>query len=273
MTQLQNPVLQDWRYYQAVLGMCKTRVIFGGVTDNDAEVLARHVFGARLDPMEEKNRIYHTAQTSHVEDVDTEIESEGDTTGHGVGTDIGSSRTWGEGVIPDSPSYTESYRQAVSDVNIHSSGRTVVHGRMVVPDEPFQELSSIQYVPLDEQLYRHAARIRLQPEQQALLEVRGRDPRYFRVAHVEDARMTVQEATAEDRHRLQEAVRSPAAWAAALETIKDEAVERDRALRHPALPPGSSAEDLPATPEELRERLDVALPRRRPRARSGRRAR
>ncbi len=67
LSQLVEVAQQDFRYYHAVMANARLKVVFGGSPPEDAEKLARHLYGADLNPMEIKNLIYHTVQTSHQE--------------------------------------------------------------------------------------------------------------------------------------------------------------------------------------------------------------
>src|SRR5437870_10074635 len=114
---------------------------------------------------------------------------------------------------------------------VASSGHTTVYGHAVVPDEPQQELSSIAYADLNEQLYEQVAKMRLQPKQHALFDAPGRTPTYFRVAEERDPVWTIDEVAAFDHERLQAAAGAAEPWVAPLAVIEEEAHERDREFR------------------------------------------
>lgn len=149
-----------------------------------------------------------SAGFSHVEgssDVEAESETE--------------SESWVEGEAD-----TESWTEGTTD------GRSVTVSPVAVPEEPFDQLSSVQFEPLEEQLHRHICRMIGRPPQEATIALGKGAPVEFRVAHVEEPRLDTdyaKELDLELMRAMPEVYSDPAA-------IEEEIRDRHRGLLLPA---------------------------------------
>ncbi len=269
LAQLQNAAAQDWRYYHSVLTNARLRVVFGGAGVSDAEALASHMYGAHLDPMRVKQEIYRTVQLAHQEWVEILGETEASSRGRGRGrtssegrsdgTGRGLSRTERDDPFEGLPSVANTFSDAYlavlaratsegsfdSESEGRSRSRSVVP--VTVPGDPFQELSSREFMGLEEQLYVHTARMRRLPAQEAVFQIHQDYPVRFRVADVPDPDYEMAEVVPLDRERLKSA-----SWAVAVDDADEEARERDASFRRALAAPRSGAESLPSAEEQQR---------------------
>lgn len=251
LTQLQDIARNDWRYYQAVIGMPKVRVVFGEGGTVDADTMAREIFHTQVDPMRVKQEIYRTIQIQRVREVTahhhSSVSGGGDmnASGSGSGSDSGATYRGGDepGLWDDAPEpMVESFRSAMHDFSVSGSnsfyaemGGTTT-GLAVHPDPPSKELQSREFWTPDEQLFQYAQQILRQPRQHGLLAVRGEDPVFFRVADVPDPEHDVESILPLDRERLEEATRATLPHAGHVEDIAEEARARDAEFRKLASP-------------------------------------
>lgn len=269
LTQLQNLAAQDWRYYHSVLGNARLRVVFGGLTATDGATIAEHMYGAHLDPYKVKQEIYHTIQTSHLEwmKIRSYTTSSGGSSGQSRSSSSGTTDMRNEatsqaippgifgGLNPTAQTFCQGYGSALSastaqgDFDSQSWGESSSEATVPVsvPDEPRLELGSREFARLEEQLYEHAAKLRLQPNQHAIVQVGTDYPVAFRVGDVPTPSRSIVELRGPDGEVLRTAL-----WAVDLATVHEEAHERDRAFRElvgerrHALPPADrvSPEDF-----------------------------
>ena len=278
MSQLQNVAAQDWRYYHSVLTNARLRIVFGGLGETDATTIAGHMYGAHLDPFKVKQEIYHTVQTSHQEWVTliSRVSSAGGGTAHSSSSSQGhqgsTSSIRGEtstsdpfsGLATVARTFADGYGAALSAATSEgtsesanwSESTAVSRVPITVPDDPRQELGTREFMSLEEQLYSHASKMRLQPNQHAILQVQNDYPVAFRVADVPDPRYTMNEIIGPDSDRLR-----VAPWAIAVPAAIEEAAERDKAFRSRlSLPPPDAEPSL--SKDEARRRLRASRAKR-----------
>jgi hypothetical protein len=185
LAQLIDIQKQDSTLYHAVLSCARTKVVFGGLSPMDADELGRTLYGHRLDPERRKLELWSWMQLSHVQPV--EITSEGWSSGSssGKGEAAGYSYPGTPGYSP--PSYNSTTSSALQQMDNYQ--HSVTRSLMVLPGDPQQQLSSVQFENLEEQLYRHVSRMVGRPEREAVMAISKDDPVDFRVAHVENPKI------------------------------------------------------------------------------------
>lgn len=112
----------------------------------------------------------------------------------------------------DSASATEGDSEGASDVDVESEShaygvargvgitrgrgesRSTTRGPMVVPGEPFEVLTSVQFESLDEQLHRHVSRMIRQPDRHAVVASGKAEPVHLTVANVPEPKLTMEQA-------------------------------------------------------------------------------
>jgi hypothetical protein len=107
--------------------------------------------------------------------------------------------------------------------------RSVTRGRMVVPGEPFEQTTSVQFESLEEQLHRHVSRMIRQPDRHAVLGFGKFRPTEFEVADVPEPRVSVVQAYLYDLRIMRRSQ-----FFAPPKLIEAEIAERHRALLLPA---------------------------------------
>jgi hypothetical protein len=269
LSQLQDVAKQDWRYLDAVLQNPGLRVVFGGLQWEDAERMALEMLNEEIDLKKIKNEIYGTVQTSHVEWMDLRTEM----SAHASGS------SWSSGST-DSSSYSQAsdrtggrfetfaqaYSAATGGNSADMTGESVaLDVPVVLPDEPRQELRSVEFWGKDEQLFLLARELKNQPRQHMAVHQRGGRTQYGRVADVDAPLLTTSDVWGPDRERLLALSRAPSPVVAPLDVIEEERRERDRRFRLqlPAAMVVGDDDPLPSGPE-LKRRLTARSKKPRP---------
>lgn len=231
LQQLVTVAGQEWRIFHAVMSNATLKVVFGGLPPEDLAALSKHLYGAYLDNYRVKQEIYRTTQLSRVEEVTTHHENRGYASGTATGTFTGTGQSQampGDGSPPwsgphvSSTTMSQAQSQAYSQIYSDSYSEGSATGYMVVPAEPIQELSSREFMSLDEQLWEHAARLSRQSPQHAVLQRdRAHEPEPFRVAGDPPPLVSLLDLSKLDLERLPAVL-----WAAPLGAIRDEARAR-----------------------------------------------
>lgn len=173
---------KDAEVYYSVLTNARLKAVFGGLIDDDLDVVAKEV--ADLDPNEIKDEIwqtkYHPVETTRtiVSESETHVEQDA------AGEVTHSSLVSGELFIPGSGWLSSPTLAGLSTVASGGSGSTRTSGsadgysssRAEVPwyeYHAYQELSSRAFRSLEEQLYIKKAQMKRQPGQHAAILIPG----------------------------------------------------------------------------------------------------
>jgi hypothetical protein len=138
-------------------------------------------------------------------------------------------------------------------------GRSVTRGLMVVPDEPREIVTSVQFEPLEEQLHRLVSAMTLMPDRHAVVSLGKSQPVEFRVADVPNPSLTLRQAQLLDLRLMRRlpfyversvieaeiAERQNALLRASVIEVADvaTAIERRRASRRSLGPGGRNTDD------------------------------
>jgi hypothetical protein len=181
----------------AVLTNCKIKAVFGGLSVEVARMMALELCIGRLDPMQVKHEIYQTKfRPVYTRDkVYSRSISSGRSTGTGENESSGSASASMTGIfytpdngwvsyLPESASHSESTSSSSGSQHGHHSNQTDFDGfaesEADVPmmrAEEFKELSSIQYMSLEEQLVLLTAAIKEQPDQSCIVKIHSKPAR------------------------------------------------------------------------------------------------
>lgn len=240
LRQLVTVAGQEWRIFHAVMSNATLKVVFGGLPPDDLDVLGKHLYGPYLDNYRVKQEIWRTIQLSHVENVTVEHESSSTSRGRGEGATSATGETSvlpgdGNQLFPDvaSTAVSEAQSTAYSKMFGESETRGSTTGPMVMPDEPTQELSSREFMRLDEQLWERASKLSRQPPQFAIIQRdRAHEPESFRVADDPPPFITLAELEDLDRERF-----PSLPWTSPLSAIEAEARERLERFERDFCPP------------------------------------
>lgn len=252
LSQLQDVAKQDWRYLDAVLQNPGLRLVFGGIQWDDAERMTMEMLNQDLDLKKIKNEIYGTVQTSRVEWMDLRTAIAAEATGSaslaGSSHTTGGARPQGGGDGVDT--FADAFNAATAGNSQRMTGESVaLDVPVTLPNEPTQELRSVEYWSKDEQVFLLARELKNQPRQHVAVYRRGGRTEYGRVADVEDPLLTISEAWGPDRDRLTAAAALPNPVVAPLALIEEETRERDRRFRRLGQPRSE-----PVVPDESKAR-------------------
>ena len=185
----------DENVQDAVLTNCKIKAVFGGLSAEVARMMALELFIGKLDPMQIKAEVYQTKfRPVYTRDkVYSRSTSSGRSVGTGVNESWGSASASMAGVfytpegwlsaMPENISRSESSSSSSGSQSGRHSNETdfegVAESEADVPmmrAEEFQEISSVQYMSLEEQLVLFTAALKEQPDRNCVVKIRSRPP-------------------------------------------------------------------------------------------------
>ncbi len=249
----------DENLTDAVLTNCRIKAVFGGLPVEMARMMAQELFIRELDPMRIKVAIYQTKfwpQYSR-DRVYTKSSSSGSSSGVGENTVMGESSSSSEGQFFDAGQWnigglvgtSFSGGSGVTSASGNHSNQTEFTGEtegeadvpMFIP-VPFQELSSVQYFSIDEQLTQLTAALKEQYGRHCFIKIHHQKTQPLRVPFV-DRHYTTEEAFAwyEQRKLLAEGAKAA--------SVVDEAMaQQEKELRARfGAPVRGNAPDAPLT--------------------------
>lgn len=221
---------RDPEVYYSVLTNATTKVIFGGISVEDAELLGRQIGRFNLDERKLEIRTpYFEPQLKWVEIV---TEHEGTAWHESVAEAIGSGAVYDpEGGFfsdPEVRNRSELTSSVQTSGSSSSSGRSVTTSPLTIY-VPREHLSSVTFRNLEEQLRRVVESLMDQPSQYAAIKVRGKPTRLFKVP-------TIKPLTVRDhfRREFKDQVIEAAPYYHTPEDVKQERARRRQALEQKA---------------------------------------
>ena len=177
---------KDPEVYFSALTNARTKVVFGGLIEEDLDIIGKEMYVGELDPDQVKHEIWQTkfrpVETTRVITAESESESEssGSTTlDHQSLSEgqvfIADSSAW-SGMSDDPASISRSSGSASGATRSEVSSRGYSRSVTEVPfyeQHEFQELSSVSFRSLEEQLYIKKAQMKRQPTQHAAVLIPG----------------------------------------------------------------------------------------------------
>jgi hypothetical protein len=186
----------DPEVYYSTMANARTKVVFGGLMDEDLDIMARELFVGELDTDEVKHEIWQTkyapVESSRI--VVTESESESGSESH---TEV-SHRSLAESTSfiadsgflrPEPQSVSLASGSSEGSTDGRNSGWSRSRSESRVPFYEFheyKELSSVTFRSLEEQLYKKKAQLKRQPRQHAALLIPGREVELIKVPNLRD---------------------------------------------------------------------------------------
>lgn len=192
--------IKDPEVYYSTLTNARTKVVFGGMNDEDLEILSKELYTGELNPDEIKDEIWQTKlrpvestrtiRSSSWSETISESDSESSSDSSSDGTVSHSSIANGEIYIPGSGLWSGSQLQATNNSTSNATGSNYSHSNSSsrsssrgissssgiseaeVPwyeYHEYKELSSRTFRSLEEQLYIKKAQLKRQPRQHATL--------------------------------------------------------------------------------------------------------
>jgi len=192
----------DENIIDAVLTNCRIKAVFGGLTTGSARLMAEELFVRKLDPTKIKVAIYqtkfwpreetrqvHTRSTSHTNssgwnDSSATGSFSGSSTGEFFGPDQWFASTMTGRSSGDSSGSSSMSGSGSSGSESSGESESVADIPVFVP-VPFQELSSVQYYSLDEQLTELTAALKEQYARHCFIKIQTNDTEPMLVPKVE----------------------------------------------------------------------------------------
>lgn len=177
--------------YYSVMANARTKVVFGGLMNEDLDIMGKELYVGELDPNKRKLEIWHTTfepvESSRLVVSESEAESESDA--HSNISHL--SMVNSEMFIPDSD--FAHIPQSVSSISGEGSGTADSHGstrsksrtEARVPWYEYHkssELTSVTFMSLEEQLYLKQSQLKRQPQQNAALLIPGQNVELMKTA-------------------------------------------------------------------------------------------
>ena len=199
---------RDPEVYYSTLTNARTKVVFGGMNDEDLDILSRELFTGEFDPDEIKDEIWQTkfrpVEATRTITSYSSGESSSESVGHSSGEVTHQSLARGDTYIPgsyffspqpwrlpDSTGITKSSGRSSSSArsNSSSSGYSSSESTAEVPwyeYHEFQELSSRTFRSLEEQLYIKKAQLKRQMQQHAAVLIPGASVQLIKTLTLKD---------------------------------------------------------------------------------------
>ena len=195
--------------YSSVMTDAKTKVIFGGLMPEDAEILAKQIFMGEFDIDEVKREMYSTkvmgyrrswfrseAESDGYSDTESDSWSEGSGTSQGRGSSEAMAVHQSTPLFSEEGVLTYGTSEFVGSINSSSRGggsaSTQSHNTTKGASEGLEpimgtELTSVQFRTLEEQLYRAMALMVNQPQAHCLFKMPLKEVAAVKVPRVEPA--------------------------------------------------------------------------------------
>ena len=191
---------QDPELYYSVLGNARCKVVFGGLDDDDLDILAKELYTGELDPEQIKDEIWQTkfrpVENSRI------VTSSGGSDSSGA-VDHQSLQT-GQVYIPGSDfwsSGTYHYTDSSGRGSSHQRSSASSSSQSQVPFyefHEFKELSSRTFRALEEQLYIKKAQLKRQPRQHCALLIPDKQVQMMKVSTLRDFAKKIEERNREE---------------------------------------------------------------------------
>jgi hypothetical protein len=255
----------EW-VYQAVMTDARTKVVFGGLSPDEARILAEAVFMGELDLEEAKQSLTKPTVVGYEA---VWMRSLSEASGSTYGTSTGESEGFGlQTGRSDGLTYREDFpfNEELSRTRGTSSGESRSSGRSTTRSESFSRTTTrgesealrpiLEDLPtavfsLDDQLYKAAARLRNLRKQHAVIKMPDSESLEMRASDVQDGY-----ARGERVARFQEAVFEGSPFAKPVAVVEAQLRSRSQRLEeeaHEARLRDLAGEDEPEAPEDFLE--------------------
>jgi hypothetical protein len=192
---------KDAEVYYSTLTNARTKVVFGGLNDEDVELLSKELFTGEFDPDQVKDEIWHRGfepvESTRTVRAYSSSESSGDSAGDVSHSSLASGKVW----IPGSDLWSMSTLASTSRTSGSGTSRSRSHQSFsssgstetTVPFYEFheyRELTSRTFRSLEEQLYLKKAQLKRQPNQHAAVLIPGEEVQLIKVATLRELPVT-----------------------------------------------------------------------------------
>lgn len=190
---LQQLKEKDAEVYYSTLTNARTKIVFGGLNDEDVELVSKELFTGELDPDSVKDEIWHRGfepvESTRTVHASSSSESSGESSGDVSHLSLASGQVWIPGSdpwsMPTLGSTSRTSGNGTSHSRSHQSSSSFGSTETTVPFYEFheyRELTSRTFRSLEEQLYLKKAQLKRQPNQHAAVLMPGQQVQLIKVA-------------------------------------------------------------------------------------------
>lgn len=192
---------KDPEVYYSTLTNARTKVVFGGLNDEDVELISKELYTGEFDPDAVKDEIWHRGfepvETTRTVRSNSSSESSGESSGDIDHSSLASGQVWIPGSdfwsMPTLASRSRTSNSGSSRSRSHQSSSSSGATESTVPFYEFheyQELTSRTFRSLEEQLYLKKAQLKRQPNQHAAVLIPGQQVQLIKVATLRELPVT-----------------------------------------------------------------------------------
>lgn len=192
---------KDPEVYYSTLTNARTKVVFGGLNDEDVDLIAKELFTGEFDPNLVKDEIWHRGfapvETTRTVRGYSSSESSGESSGDVSHSSLASGQVFIPGSdfwsLPTLGSASRTSGSGTSHSRAHQSAYSSGTTETTVPFYEFheyQELTSRTFRSLEEQLYLKKAQLKRQPNQHAAVLLPGQQVQLIKVATLRELPVT-----------------------------------------------------------------------------------
>src|SRR6266852_3172609 len=184
---------KDPEVYYSTLTNARTKVVFGGLNDEDVELISKELYTGEFDPEQVKDEIWHRGfepvETTRTVRGYSSSQSSGESSADVSHSSLASGQVWIPGSdLWSSPTLTSTSRSSArgsSRNRGHQTSASFGETETTVPFYEFheyRELTSRTFRSLEEQLYLKKAQLKRQPNQHAAVLIPGQQVQLIKVA-------------------------------------------------------------------------------------------
>jgi hypothetical protein len=192
---------KDPEVYYSTLTNARAKIVFGGLNDEDVDIISKEIFTGELTPDEVKDEIWHRGfepvESTRTVRAYSSSESSGESSGDVSHSSLASGQVWIPGSdfwsMPTLTSTSRSSGSGSSRSNGHQSSSSFGSTETTVPFYEFheyRELTSRTFRSLQEQLYMKKAQLKRQPNQHAAVLIPGQAVQLIKVATLRELPVT-----------------------------------------------------------------------------------
>jgi hypothetical protein len=192
---------KDAEVYYSTLTNARTKIVFGGLNDEDVELISKELFTGEFNPDEVKGEIWHRGfepvESMRTVHGNSSSDSSGESSGEVDHSSLVNSRVFIPGSDLWSPQTLASTSQARGTTHGSSRGHSTSyssgHTETTVPFYEFheyKELTSRTFRSLEEQVYLKKAQLKRQPNQHAAVLIPGENVQLIKVATLRELPVT-----------------------------------------------------------------------------------
>lgn len=232
---------KDPEVYYSTLTNARTKIVFGGLNDEDVELISKELFTGEFDLDQVKDEIWHRGfepvESTRTVRAYSSSESSGESSGDITHSSLASGQVW----IPGSDLWTSPTVASTSRTSGRGSSRTrssqsSSSSGMTETAVPFyefheyRELTSRTFRSLEEQVYLKKAQLKRQPNQHAAVLIPGENVQLIKVATLRELPITETQSEEFRQSCIEEAgcYKSPQQAEAELEALEAKLLEEAR---------------------------------------------